>query len=132
MELQVPHGGFVSAVGEQRSMAGALDGFGEAALILRAHTRHTARNDLAALGDEPRHQRGIAPIDLQRLVREEGIDLALAAAPSARTTATAASTIAIVAIAIIAIPIAIPVSTIAIPIATTTTSVRQDEITPYP
>src|SRR5262245_38029524 len=58
--LKIPHGGFVSAVGQERSMAGALDRFRQTPLILRTHAGHAPGYDLAAFGDETRHQRRIA------------------------------------------------------------------------
>jgi hypothetical protein len=88
-------------------MASALDRRSERALVLRAHAGDTPRNDLPAFGDEPREQRGVAPIELQVFVGEERIDLALAAAPSTGTTSAASITVAaiatVVAVAIISI-----------------------------
>jgi hypothetical protein len=103
---QVAERDLVAAVGEDRHVPGPLHGLLEPALVLRAQTGHAARNDLPALGDEAGEELAVAPLDLQSLVREERIDLALATPLPALAASIAIPvpiTVAAIAIATIAI-----------------------------
>jgi hypothetical protein len=110
----------VAAVRDDRHVAGLLDRLLEAALVLGGEAGDAPRNDLAALGDEACEQLWIAPIDLERLVGEERIDLALAAAGTALAgPAFARAIIAAISVAISTV-IAIAISISIAPAATAT------------
>src|SRR6185369_10519423 len=76
-------------VRQQAEEAGALDGLGQNALLLRRDRGDAGRHDLAALGDEPAQQTDVLVIDLRRVIARERAGLAAA---EERATATAATT----------------------------------------
>lgn len=99
-QLEAFDGEAVPAVRQETRVARALDRLGEASLILGGDAGDATGNDLSTLGGEAREHPGVAPIDRQRLVGEEGVDLALGAATSATPVAIFTVTIAITAITI--------------------------------
>src|SRR4051794_15008729 len=58
----------VGGVGEQRELAGALDGAGDLALVAAAGAGDATRADLAALGDEAPQRPDVLIVDLGDLV----------------------------------------------------------------
>src|SRR5256885_9027748 len=64
-------------VGQQRHLAGVLDGLGDLALLLGAHPGDPASPDLAAVGDELPQQGGVLVVDVADLGRGERILLLL-------------------------------------------------------
>ena len=82
--------------GQQRDVASALDGFAEPALVARTDASHATREDFAALLHELRKDVGAFVVDEVHLLDAELADfflakvLALAAGPSAGTSARAA------------------------------------------
>src|SRR4051794_7949759 len=64
-------------VGQQRHLAGVLDGDGDVTLVLDAVPGHPTSADLAAVGDELAEQRGVLVVDTGRLLLAELADLLL-------------------------------------------------------
>src|SRR3712207_2230292 len=64
-------------VGQQRHLAGALDGRGGLALVLRAQARYPSRADLAAVRDEPAQHVVVLVVDVGHVLLAEDARLAL-------------------------------------------------------
>src|SRR4051794_31312094 len=64
-------------VGQQRHLAGVLDGDGDVTLVLDAVPGHPTCADLAAVGDELAEQRGVLVVDTGRLLLAELANLLL-------------------------------------------------------
>src|SRR3712207_2891974 len=74
-------------VGQQRHLAGALDGRGGLALVLRAEARNPSRADLAAVRDEPAQHVIVLVVDVGDVLLAEDARLALyRTAPAGRSS----------------------------------------------
>jgi hypothetical protein len=100
----------VCGVRQQRDVACALDGLGQHALMRRAGSRNTSRQNLAAFGNVALQEFDILEVNQINFVEAEATDLATMHAATAATSTTAATIAA--APARIIIVIAVTKSTI--------------------
>src|SRR4051812_47505435 len=82
--------GVAGDVGQQRQLAGALDGAGDLVLVTPARARDAARADLPAVGHELAQEPDVLVVDLVDLVPAEGARLA-ASRPGTTLLVTPAS-----------------------------------------
>jgi hypothetical protein len=86
----------VRSVGQERYVASALDGFGQHALVRRARSTDTTRQDFAALRNKALKQLHVLVINEINLFPAEAADFAaMHASASAATSASIAATVAV-------------------------------------
>src|SRR2546427_11407115 len=64
-------------VRKESDRASALEGCGQRPLVPGARARHAARQDLAAVADEPAQARDLLVVDVRDLLQAEAADLAV-------------------------------------------------------
>ena len=62
----------VRAEGQEGQMSGALDGGGQATLMLGAHPSLSSRLDLIAVGNEPSEPVNLFVVDIVNMIHTEG------------------------------------------------------------
>lgn len=100
----------MTTVRKEAHLSRATNRLRQLALILRANAGNASGHNLAPLRDEARQELGVSPVELERLVGQERIDLAAPSAASPTATSASVTAIATIAVSVITIAVAISVS----------------------